>query len=100
MLCIRKEEVCSRSGYGAATQRCGELDLDGICGDVRRKDPKAPPPLVCRYCCLVMCLAMARLPLDRAQKHFAALNGLFTGRCIAARMNRLHPTRCQKSDLS
>jgi hypothetical protein len=41
-----------------------EYDLDGICGDVRREDPKASPPLFCCNFCMVMRLAMAGLPLD------------------------------------
>jgi hypothetical protein len=40
---------------------------------------------------LIMCLAMARLPPDGAQKHFADRNGLATGRFIAARISRLSP---------
>ena len=71
MLWIREEEVFPRSDYGSAAQRCREHDLDGICGDVRREDPKAAAPLFCCYLCLVMRLAMDRLPLDGAQEHLA-----------------------------
>jgi hypothetical protein len=46
MLWIRDEEVCFKSGYASVAQRCREFDLDGICDDVRREDPKAPPPFL------------------------------------------------------
>jgi hypothetical protein len=45
MLWIREEEVFTRFDYGSVEQRCRELDLHGLCGDVRRVDPEAPPPL-------------------------------------------------------
>ena len=60
MLWIREEEVFTGLDYGSAEQRCRELDLHGLCGDVRREDPEAPPPLFYHYFCLVMHLEMAR----------------------------------------
>jgi len=72
MLWIREEEVFPGSDYGAASERCGELDLHGICGDVRRDDIEAPPPLFCLYLCLVMPLAMVTILLDGVQDHLAA----------------------------
>ena len=35
MLWIREEKILSGSDDGPASQRCRELNLDGICGDVR-----------------------------------------------------------------
>lgn len=72
MLWIRKEEVFPRSDYGASPQRCREHDLNGICGDVCREDPEAPPPLFCRNCGMVLFSAMALLPLDQLQEHMEA----------------------------
>jgi hypothetical protein len=72
MIWIREEEVFTGLDYGSAEQRCRELHLDGLCGDVRREDPGAPPPLFYHYFCLVMHLEMARLSLDGAQEHLAA----------------------------
>ncbi len=72
MLWIRKEEVFTGLDYGSAVQRCRELDLHGLCGDVRREDPEAPTRLVYHYFCLVMQLEMARLSLDGTQEHLAA----------------------------
>ena len=71
MLWIREEEVFTGLDYGSAEQRCRELDLHGLCGDVRREDPEAPPPLFYHYFCLDLCLSEARLPLDGAQNYFA-----------------------------
>ena len=72
MLWIREEEVFTGLDYGSAEERCRELDLHGLCGDVRREDPEAPPPLFYHSFCLDLCLSEARLPLDGAQKHLAA----------------------------
>ena len=71
MIWIREEEVFTRFDYGSVEQRCRELDLHGLCGDVRREDPEAPPPLFYHYFCLDLCLSEARLPLDGAQKDIA-----------------------------
>jgi hypothetical protein len=65
-------EVFSEVDYASAGQRCRDLDLHGISGDVRGEDPEAPPYLFCPYFCLGMRLAMARLPLDGAQEHLPA----------------------------
>jgi hypothetical protein len=78
MLWIREAEVFSKVDYASAGQRCRDLDLHGISGDVRGEDPEAPPPLFCPYLCLGMRLAMASLPLDGAQEH------------LPARVNRIH----------
>ena len=43
MLWIREEKILSGSDDGPASQRCRELNLDGICGDVRREDPEDSP---------------------------------------------------------
>jgi hypothetical protein len=42
---IRKEKVFTGSDHDSAEQRCRELDLQGLCGDVRCEDPEAPPSL-------------------------------------------------------
>jgi hypothetical protein len=72
MLWIREEEVFTRFDYGSVEQRSREHDLHGLCGDVRREDPEAPPRLFYHYFCLVMQLEMARLSLDGTQEHLAA----------------------------
>ena len=53
MLWIREEEVFTKFDYGSVEKRGRELDLYGLCGDVRREDPEAPPPLFYHYFCLV-----------------------------------------------
>ena len=72
MLWIREEKILSGSDDGPASQRCRELNLDGMCGDVRREDPEASPPLFYHHLYLVMGLAMAMFPLDWIQEHLAA----------------------------
>lgn len=46
--------------YGSAEQRCRELDLHSLSGDVSREDPEAPPPLFYHNFYLVMYLEMGR----------------------------------------
>ncbi len=72
MLWLRKAQVFPELDYGSVTQRCRELNLDGISGDVRREDQKASPPLFYHYLCLAVCLAVATLPLDGAQEYLEA----------------------------
>lgn len=50
MLWNREEEVFPESDYGAFVQRCRDLDLNGVCSDVRREDSEAPPPLFVTVC--------------------------------------------------
>ena len=75
MLWIREEEVFPGSDYGAFVQRCRDLDLDGVRGDVRREDPEASPALFCRHLCLVVSMARAWCPLGCAQALLATWNG-------------------------
>ena len=45
MLWIREEEVFTKFDYDSVGLRCREPDLHALCGDVRKEDPEAAPPL-------------------------------------------------------
>ena len=72
MLWIWKEKILSGSDQGEACQRRRDFNLDGICGDVRRENPEAPPPLFCHDFYLVLHPPMVTHPLEGAHKHLAA----------------------------
>ena len=89
MLWLRKAQVFTRFDYGTFAQRCRDLDLDGIPGDVRREAQKASLPLICHYLCLVVRLAMATVPLHVVWEHLAAGVSQFTGGCVAMQVSRV-----------
>ena len=72
MLWFWEVEVFPWPDHGPSTERRRNLDLDGICGDVRREDPEATSPLFCHYVCLVLRLSKVRLALDGAQRLLVA----------------------------
>ena len=71
ILWIRKEKVFTRFDYGLAEQRCRELHLDGLCGDLREMIRR-----LLRLFFITILLGYApgnaRLLLDGAQEHLAA----------------------------
>jgi hypothetical protein len=64
--------VFAQADHGSACERCGNLNLHGVSGDVCRENPEAPPPLFCLYFCLILRMTAARILMDGAYAHLAA----------------------------
>jgi hypothetical protein len=72
----------AQADHGPTCERCRNLNLDGVSGEVCRENPEALPPLFYLYFCLVLRMTEARILMDGAYAYLAACYKLTTDHCI------------------